>query len=1633
MSITNLSSTAAAVARVFRQPFVRPTLAAPVSITAERSDTLRVVSNLNKYAMRKLTMKEANFGIFHFYHSKIYTELKEGKTRLNNWMTWLGIGMSFLAPSHPMVRGVKTSTFTRENAGFFKGYTEAISDGYEELALMTSVKKDNVRQLFNVSIPIAVVPAGMASQMFEVFYGRGFSAASGITMPESGKVIPSSVLKVNGFLSEDAILHLSEANASLRIKNAFGNAFVLFLDAELTREQAEFLTTTAWVEIRPIDVYSPIREWAMSIRTRARPPAYTVPLAKIAATVPSGGEKRTNADGVTVDENGELWYIPEEVNNISQYDAAVSTQLQGSDEVYTALDPETFEPRGTKPPAMPIFVDWVNLKFAYNTAESGRIIIKPLDRCIAAKPTHYYRVFNAPIENSNYVKSMLSYATILGAKYGHYQPTENIKVSLSSYFMLLSRNEATSGVRLPTDMNMRLLYEHSSIDKTPEEIKDLGAIPYEPIDNLLKSFPDTLKGLEDNLPVANREYSVEAVCKLVAFLRVMTKWGTKYAELHAQDSAARKVYINQGESDDYKAPELPYVAKGKFMLPHQSKVNNIMRDSPDNAILAVAAGGGKTPLAVVDFLKELSLNPKIRGLILAPGHLVSTHIEEFINFTHGRVNIIPVTSYTIVRHGFERLKAMIMNSPVNTVTISDYNVLSKMGAAQKVAYGNQAQQVFPAVEFLRQFRYDWVFCDESHYLKGKGARTQAVHRLLAEIPKKRLASGTLVSNVMSDLVKQAALLDPTLFGSKEEFESKYAAEVDKGKVTSWHEEQIRRDLKQSIVMAEARRKEWAAILPTPIAHWWALPMSEAQAKVYNDIMKSSLEDLEKKAQSNPKLKKFLDKLKRAQEEVTTIGDKPLRPMSDDDPDDEEDDDDSDPEIDDDAGRDIKEMERILSLYMQRIEQYMTAPGEDELGNLELKGDDRIAPKTKKLIELCHEHLEGVKNGSIKGKILIFVQYKRSAKAIYDALPPDLQAQAVYYTAEAKDSDVAMFKSNPRKMIMVGIETSMNTGLNLQFCSRLIRMETVWTPGAFEQGNSRIGRPNINERENRDHIYYDWLVTKGSIDITKASYLIAKIISKARFDEDDPRYAALEKPKLFKMSMDNIFKLSSSNDLAKYITAYAQYQAVQTEDYKEYRVAYAKGLARKLGKRAWTEKEAEIRKSMGDKAYDARIAKMQKTDPMGYDERVREEIAQLGELAYERKVNDKGPMGGPLEFTPLNRSGNLEDSKIMRRTPYTPGINIYGGEELGLVRYDKFMGEIISQSVDDDDAEDDDDNDTPEQKRKNQADTQRLHGGGFWAHTDYGEGEIVKVVTKKVHIKYSNGVRDSVPKMAVFIITRADTNSNDLRNRLAKATGLPHETPLEIPDPAALQNKILKRQNVKVKPTKVAPGEEPVDEEPTDTRVQLELGFGTTNDFLTMNVFNVDNKSTVSAAQALGFQFMPPHYEAKVMGPLTLKRMADWLVHCDFTMDASCSKAVALVYQHMKNGSVRGKDMYGVATQLQLRNFHLISFRPNPDPKHLIMYPVILDGHLYLCMPKHSNPSAPKAIAAMARKKPQPLSLKWMVVESSVLTRFFKTKAEAGELIKSLMKNPDYNIVNLEEVAAQFKAIKSVRNPQNDHK
>lgn len=899
----------------------------------------------------------------------------------------------------------------------------------------------------------------------------------------------------------------------------------------LDEKTSQAITCTAFNNVQtgesvnPADVFSFLRVWVdtlYGLRVKGALPRYIAPLNKIKASLPPGEDLRINDDDIAVDATGSFYMIPRQVDSITEYDNLMNAYLRNEDGTYseTGLDER---PKPNAPANKAVFVDWVNKKFTY-TNTAGAMSVLEMDRFQPAQPRHYARWFDLPfIKSSGPLSELINFLKSVAPS----TPADLAIADLIAETQFYVKEE--TGKVVPIE---KLRLSDTFTTRTP----DGKLIPQ--AQALLTACKAVDSILKKDYSVAYTRYSVMTSVRAMALGHIIALHGQDLAALQAVDRESRAAYLNQSLDPNYEPEALPFVKDDPkapmSVLPHQKKVLNAARTSPDFMLWGVAAGGGKTPLSVLNYLKELKEGHAHRVLVICPKSLVSTHVREITGFTNGRMNIIPVTDYTEKKLGLDRLQEMIDKAPINTVVITYFDMLAR---SVSVSYGSSAGHVYWVAEWLRQFNFDYCVIDEIHQLRNPSKKQTAVHRLISGIKKIRGMSGTLVANQLQDLAPQVALLDPTLFGSQQEFKKEYGEEFRGDKVTKWKssaQAEIMSRIKSNVGFIQINRREWAALLPTMHEHFYPVRLTENQQKVYRLILGEADKDMKE----NEKIKRKLDEWqKRAKAEEEKTSDSPADSLED--------------------SVSYAEIRRILKPYLARLERFVTAPYMEPLGHELLEGADKVSPKIVKVGEICTKHLQN----NIPGKIIVFTNYEWSALDCFNYLDslPALKGRVLHYEAGATaESAKAKFESNPKYAICVGIGDTLSTGLNLQFASRLIRIETVWTPGEHEQGNSRINRPNIQVAETRPEIFVDTIVAEDTIDVPKCAYLMSKIISAEKFyNHGDPRYDELEDPGLFSMTIENVMNMSNRLTLKEHFDAFKAYKDVQDQDYAEYRETHPK--------------------------------------------------------------------------------------------------------------------------------------------------------------------------------------------------------------------------------------------------------------------------------------------------------------------------------------------------------------------------------------------------------------------------------------------------------------------------------------------
>lgn len=684
--------------------------------------------------------------------------------------------------------------------------------------------------------------------------------------------------------------------------------------------------------------------------------------------------------------------------------------------------------------------------------------------------------------------------------------------------------------------------------------------------------------------------------------------------------------------------QIPGLKPGTALMPHQLAAHQTLRRRPRYATLFVAPGGGKTIIGITDIaamMKELSDlgDENIRPLVVCPSNLATTWADDTHKFLDGW-NVIPITADTVNTWGESRLYDVTTQAPQNTIFVVGLSFLQT--GVLNVDIGGVRVRIRGAVEFVNRFGFSYALIDESHKVKNysggqSGSQVHFNAKAIFTAPSiryARIATGTLVTDRVSDVVGQAALLTPAIFGDNLEI-------TDQGDGTTAMIRRTHSRLSNHTAFISFKRKAWAFMLPNPIDTFLqvdiadpTVPNSELHKQVY-DAMYSEVLDL-------------LDKAAAEAKKTNTGAD--------------DDDDATDAESDGetDNGIDESELEEgdilgsllasnaDLNLYFQRMEMLLTDPMGDDIARetFDRAGvKDFVSAKVLTVIERIKRHFEvqderdpeestqqifqwkpgvtpkeldiAVFNNikylarkqtetyqrqtlppsmtpppedpeywkeEVQGKLIVFTRYTRSANAVYDALPEQYKRVAVLFHGEVgklgqdKVANLDAFKTNPNVQIIIANEQAISEGHNMQMGSRIIRVDTPWSPGVYDQSTARIFRPDVAAAEfdengrpgdmKREVVFIDWVMTLHTLEVGKVARLMWKTLEKTQFDEKgNDRYADLDKYELepIKMNRSLLINNNTIEDFIEYFQAKRDLNDIETAEFTEMRKTTAAAM------------------------------------------------------------------------------------------------------------------------------------------------------------------------------------------------------------------------------------------------------------------------------------------------------------------------------------------------------------------------------------------------------------------------------------------------------------------------------------------
>jgi SNF2 family DNA or RNA helicase len=229
---------------------------------------------------------------------------------------------------------------------------------------------------------------------------------------------------------------------------------------------------------------------------------------------------------------------------------------------------------------------------------------------------------------------------------------------------------------------------------------------------------------------------------------------------------------------------------------------NQLDDFNFGACLADDMGLGKTIQVIAFILLQRQKQKQNTNLIVVPTSLLFNWQQELAKFAP---SIKVFTSY-----GANRAK--------NTKQFDGYEIIL-------TTYG----MLLSDIHYLKEFRFNYVFLDESQAIKNPQSQRYKAARLL-QSRNRVVLTGTPVENNTFDIYGQLSFACPGLLGSRHYFKDTYALPIDQFQDYRRAEE-LQKKIKPFIL--RRTKKEVATELPDKTEMIIYCEMSEEQRKVYN--------------------------------------------------------------------------------------------------------------------------------------------------------------------------------------------------------------------------------------------------------------------------------------------------------------------------------------------------------------------------------------------------------------------------------------------------------------------------------------------------------------------------------------------------------------------------------------------------------------------------------------------------------------------------------------------------------------------------------------------------------------------------------------------------------------------------------
>lgn len=1163
--------------------------------------------------------------------------------------------------------------------------------------------------------------------------------------------------------------------------------------------------------------------------------------------------------------------------------------------------------------------------------------------------------------------------------------------------------------------------------------------------------------LENPEPQVNFKSVVEEVMPLAM---VMSKYVPQSEQIYTKaDELAEKNKKNTSITpQDIKVPGSKAPADGKAgmqMFPHQVETHQYLRNHPRFAVLDIAPGGGKT-IAVLSDIACLVRDRQIsKPMIVCPNGLVRNWVEDMHKITQGKWNVIPITTATYKTWGDERLTRMIANAPRNTVVVVGLSVLQLQ--RYPVVIGNHVEKVSGTLEFVKKFGFDYVAVDESHRVKNvKTATHKAVKQLATASSIKfiRLATGTLISNTLTDVIGQAAMFSSQIFRTPEEYKAENSEQVGDTKVWTWKKDtplRARQQLARHAAVITFKRKEWAFMLPFPKESFIAVAMEKkdsdlgnAHQLMYDTVLAAVIEELEKD-------KEIMKVLKGGS--IDSAGDEN---GADDDDDDENDDNtaeqlkdvlssalagDKPDNLDDDA---MAELEVMLKPYLQRLEMLLTDPIGDEWGEKFFKGlkqDDFIPNKVLKIIDRIKLNFQDFpwvkgktyakggkdKNDSAYEDIVDYDGKRYVLLPDPNANPYDREAYYAPYTSTTPpDQDTARWKPEPRGKVIVFCRYTRSVNAIYRALAKLepnLAKVAVRFHGEIKEKWANLdafkSTPVDKNKGVQILIANEQAISEGH-NLQMASRLI-RVESPWAPGELDQSAARIFRP-------DPTGAFSRENVYLDWILTNGSMEVAKM----------GRLISKMLVKAQFDEANNPLYESIADyqlppismgletiKATPLLSSISEYTD--AYQELARIQSAEFREMRATR----------PSKMFDIDPEPMFEDAKLIEQTPYVPNMKVPDRHNFGLIPLPEYLQDTENADV-----------------AEILKDPKKLIGE--YAHTEFGNGVITNVSFARVDKDNPNAPRritrvyvklagsgeeyDGAPGMIHMatnltaetiknfqvpkVATKKDKERAAKLKLLAakKAAALEKKLASQKKKEAEKLKKLKEIEKLKDKKGKVSAPKKPakpvVEEESAEEDNNRALVYPVMyNGYLALEIDVEDDEIDL---EEYGFKRSGDYAYIGIPDRITFDAVLKALTK-KFYIAKPILKRLQSLEETFANGKGR-KFAVEQAPVSEFKNFYRISHTmakkdEESGKQELKVYPVILNGKLMLSVDIATNPVIRKLL-----NKAIPGAPKAKFKQADGLdVQFFTKKSDMLKKVKQLTKE-GFEFQNLEEFEAELKAL-----------